>query len=95
MKQANVNDFRVQRPRVTKEYRDDNMFNGRYKQHDIEIVRVGSIRNWYIRVRAPNGLHAYDGYWSDSAQKSLDDAIAEACIGACLWEPSVKKQVGM
>lgn len=88
MSEANSMDCRVWRPRVTKEYRDDDTFNGRYKQHDIEIVRVGSNRNWYIRVRAPNGLHAYDGYWPDSAHRSLDDAITEACTGACLWTPN-------
>ncbi len=85
MSKTNSMDRRVRRPRVTKEYRDDDMFNGRYKQHDIAIVRVGSNRDWYIRVREPSGAHAYDGYWPDSAHRSLDDAITEACTGACLW----------
>ena len=83
-------DRRVRRPRVQKEYRDANCFNGRYKQHDLELTRVGGDRNWYIRVRAPSGLYAYDGYWRDSQGKSLDDAITEACTGACLWTPNVE-----
>lgn len=47
------------------------------------------MRNWYIRVRAPSGLYAYDGYWLNSQGKALDDAITEACTGACLWTPNV------
>lgn len=79
----------VRRPRVQKEFRDANCFNGRYKQHTLAIIRVGGeARNWYIRVRAPSGLYACDGYWLNSQGKSLDDAITEACTGACLWTPN-------
>jgi len=67
--------------------RDENSFCGRYKQHDIHIDREDG-KNWYIAVQAPSGLYAYDGYWIDSAWKSLDDAIVEACMGAMLWAPN-------
>jgi hypothetical protein len=90
MSEANLIERKVRRPRVTKEYRNDDCFNGRYKQHDIAIERVGGNRNWYIRVRSPSGIYAYDGYWTDSAHRSLDDAITEACAGACLWLPNTK-----
>jgi hypothetical protein len=80
----------VRRPRVQAQVRETHEFQGRYKQHDIDLMRDGWCSNWYIRVRAPSGLYAYDGYWRDSQGKSLDDAIAEACTGACLWTPNVQ-----
>lgn len=83
-------DRRVRRPRVTTLQRDEDAFQGRYKQHDLDMLRAGWDSNWYIRVRAPSGLYAYDGYWLNSQGKSLDDAITEACTGACLWTPNAK-----
>lgn len=80
-------DRNVRRPRVRQFERDENSFCGRYKQHDIHIDREDG-KNWYIAVQAPSGLYAYDGYWIDSAWKSLDDAIVEACMGAMLWAPN-------
>jgi hypothetical protein len=85
-------DRRVRRPRVQAQVRETHEFQGRYKQHDLDLMRDGWDSNWYIRVRAPNGLCAYDGYWRDSQGKSLDEAIAEACTGACLWTPNVGVQ---
>ena len=82
-------DRNVRRPRVRQFERDENSFCGRYKQHDIHIDREDG-KNWYIAVQAPSGLYAYDGYWIDSAWKSLDDAIVEACMGAMLWAPNVE-----
>ncbi len=80
---------RVRRPRAQTLVRETHEFQGRYKQHDLDLMRDGWNSNWYIRVRAPSGLYAYDGYWRDSQGKSLDDAITEACTGACLWTPNV------
>jgi predicted RNase H-like HicB family nuclease len=56
----------------------------RFKNHDITIQRDGDDTNWYIRVRAPNGLYAYDGYWLNSAGKSAKEALQEAKEGALL-----------
>ncbi len=81
---------RVRRPRAQTLVRETHEFQGRYKQHDLDLMRDGWRSNWYIRVRAPSGLYAYDGYWRDSQGKSLDEAIAEACTGACLWTPNVE-----
>jgi hypothetical protein len=39
---------------------------------------------WYITVRCPDGGLAYDGWWRDSDDKSLADAVAEAFKGARL-----------
>lgn len=41
---------------------------------------------WYIRVYAPDGCYAYDGWWKDSEYKSPSEVIAEAIRGACLLE---------
>lgn len=79
----------VRRPRVRAQVRYPHGFQGRYKQHDIDLMRSDWNACWYIRVRAPDGCYAYDGYWRDSEGKSLDDAITEACHGAGLWTPNV------
>jgi hypothetical protein len=63
----------------------------RRERHTLpDISSKGGNRNWYIRVRSPSGLYAYDGYWTDSSHHSLDDAITEACTGACLWLPNTE-----
>lgn len=78
----------VRRPRVQTLVRETYEFQGRYKGFDLDLMRDGPLSHWYIRVRDPRGCYAYDGWWADSGGKSLDDAIAEALRGACLWTPS-------
>jgi len=80
-------DRRVRRPRVQTLGRSPDAFNGRYKGRDIGITR-GASGNWYIVVIDESGMRSYDGYWLNSAHRSLDDAITEACTGACLWTPN-------
>lgn len=82
-------DRRVRLPRVQTLGRSPDAFNGRYKDCDIGITR-GAGRDWYIVVILESGMRAYDGYWRDSAHRSLDDAITEACVGACLWTPNLQ-----
>ena len=55
---------------------------GRYKDHEIHISRESKKANWYIWVYSPSGALAYDGYWRDSAGKTIRQAIAEAIRGA-------------
>jgi predicted RNase H-like HicB family nuclease len=62
-------------------------FSYTFRRHSIELTREREDRNWYIRVRAPSGLHAYDGYWLDSAGKSLKEALQRAKEGAMLVKP--------
>lgn len=81
-------DRRVRRPRVQTVVRETNEFQGRYKGHDLDLMRDGRFSRWYIRVRDPRGCYAYDGWWAESAGKSLDEAIEEALKGACLWTPN-------
>ena len=59
-------------------------FSYTFRRHSIELTREHEDRNWYIRVRAPSGLYAYDGYWLNSAGKSLKEALQEAKQGAML-----------
>lgn len=80
----------VRRPRVQTLVRETHEFQGRYKGFDLDLMRDGAHSRWYIRVRDPRGCYAYDGWWADSYGKSLDDAIAEALKGACLWTPNVR-----
>lgn len=78
-------------PRVTKIERTSRMFIGRCKKHLIQIDRTSCLNDWYIMVRAPDGCYLYDGWWYDSCERSMDDAIVEACTGAMLWEKPVEQ----
>lgn len=73
-------------PRVQETLRTERNFQGRYKDHDIDLWREAHGKNWYIQVFAPSGRRACDGYWLNSSGKSIDEAIEEACVGACLWQ---------
>ncbi|WP_054074528.1 hypothetical protein [Comamonas testosteroni] len=55
-----------------------------FKKHSITVERESRKDNWYIRVTAPCGSYAYDGWWSDSASKTAKEAFEEAKRGAQL-----------
>lgn len=57
-----------------------------YKDHEIHLCRRVADDDWYITVRAPNGMYAYDGWWENSAFLSSESALAEAFDGALLDE---------
>ncbi len=63
-------------------------FSYTFRQHSIVLTRDEPNSNWYIRVRAPNGCYAYDGWWRDSAGRPLKDALYQAKVGAGLIPPS-------
>lgn len=63
-------------------------FSYTFRRHSIVLTRDHEDANWYIRVRGPDGLHKYDGYWRDSAGKPLRDALHEAKVGAQLIRPA-------
>lgn len=48
-----------------------------------QIERDEDMR-WYIIVKHPNGGALYDGWWHDSEEKSLAEAVQEAVRGADL-----------
>lgn len=81
-------DRRVGLPRVQTLMHEAHKFQGRYKNFDLELMRKDARALWYIRVLDPRGCYAYDGWWTDSVGKSLEDAVAEALQGACLWAPN-------
>ncbi|CUA99386.1 hypothetical protein [Comamonas thiooxydans] len=55
-----------------------------FKKHSITVQRESRKDNWYIRVTAPCGSYAYDGWWTDSASKTAKEAFEEAKRGAQL-----------
>lgn len=59
---------------------------GTINEHTIDIRRESEDQDWYIEVTAPNGMRDYDGWWSDSADKPIEEALAEAVRGSCLFE---------
>ena len=55
-----------------------------YREHQIHLEKIHPDRNWYIRVLCPDGCYGYDGFWEDSEDKSMREALAEAKQGALL-----------
>lgn len=63
--------------------REENVFWGEYEAHDIEIFRERLDEDWYIIVQGDGG-YLYDGYFNDSADATIDEAIEEALEGSGL-----------
>jgi len=59
----------------------DDEFQGRYRNHDIAIDRERD-GSFYIMVRSPSGMLAYDGWWHGSG--SMSAAVIEAMRGSLL-----------
>lgn len=59
----------------------DDEFEGVCKGHIIHLSRDDPNACWYIRVAAPNGCYAYDGWWQVG---TVEAAKAEALRGAGL-----------
>jgi hypothetical protein len=58
-----------------------------WRDHYIHVRRDDECcGNWYIIVKAPSGCYVYDGWWADSDEKTVEQAVAEAFDGACLLE---------
>lgn len=69
---------------VTRE-KTNSRFEGSYDGHDIELWRdKDHDGDFYIIVTAPSGVYEYDGWWDDSLDATVDDAIKEAIQGAML-----------
>lgn len=67
----------------------------RFRGHEITVERGSKDENWYIQVFSPSGGYAYDGWWRDSASKTVAEAFAEAKRGACLiLAPGLKEKGG-
>lgn len=50
------------------------------------IIEKRAGEDYYIEVRAPNGCYCYDGFWAGSADKTIEEAIAEAKAGALIGD---------
>lgn len=62
-------------------------FEAWWQDHYIHVRRDDERDgNWYIVVKAPNGGFLYDGWWRDSDDRTVEQAVAEAFDGACLLE---------
>ena len=59
-------------------------FSYTFKRCWIALAREDVDTDWYIRVRAPDGGLLYDGWWRDSAGKTLKEALYEAKAGSLL-----------
>lgn len=59
---------------------------GTINEHTIDIRRENEDEDWYITVTAPCGTHDYDGWWKGSADKPIEEALAEAVRGSCLFD---------
>ncbi|TRO96765.1 hypothetical protein FKB34_01990 [Glycocaulis profundi] len=74
----------LQRIQIRRVY-TENVFSGTYKRHHIDIEREPRdtrVSEFYIRVLAPNGRYAYDGWWSPGDERDMDQAVMEALHGA-------------
>lgn len=63
----------------------------RFRGHEITVERESRTENWYIRVTDPGGYRLYDGWWRDSAGKTVAEAFREAKRGALLVKPAAQK----
>lgn len=70
-------------------------FTRTFKKHEITVERESRKDNWYIRVTAPCGSYAYDGWWSDSASKTVKEAFEEAKRGAQLNPNGEARRIAM
>ena len=68
------------------EYHAELKRDGDELSYEINIERTQHVDTFYIRVFAPDGCMAYDGYWSGDVDATMDDAIAEALVGSGLEE---------
>ena len=59
-------------------------FYGIYKDHTVSVHRDRPGSDWYFIVTDPDGSYSTDGWWRDSAQKTMEEAIVESIVGAGL-----------
>ena len=65
-------------------------FRGRYNLHDIGIERDTTNQLFYIIVTHPSGVYDYDGWWEDSEEMTIEEAVVEAIRGAMIDEEAVE-----
>lgn len=71
------------------EVHDDDEVLAHWRRYEIHVQRYeGVSADWYITVRVHEAGFIYDGWWRDSEDKTLAEAVEEAFRGACLLEQS-------
>ena len=53
-----------------------------YNGYEYYIERDEENNNWYIMIRPGEKSWLYDGWWNDSQDKTLEEAVAEGIKGA-------------
>ena len=65
--------------------------NGTYdtqiQDHHVDIEKRPG-EDYYICVRYKDGSYCYDGFWENSKNKTLEEAIAEAKAGSLIEDKS-------
>ena len=62
--------------------------------YEIFLERDCPQRNWYIKVKGPDGCYAYDGWWNNSEFTTWQQALEEAKRGACIGRYKVPSNQG-
>lgn len=70
-------------------------FEAEVNGYEFSLEKDGESEDWYIQVKPVGESFLYDGWWSDSEDKELAEAIAEAIEGSMLNEPKplTKEQI--
>lgn len=50
--------------------------------YEFALIKDEDFGCWYIQVRLDGEGYLYDGYWDESENKTLEDAVKEAFHGA-------------
>ncbi len=50
--------------------------------YEFSLIKDEECDCWYIRVCPEGESYLYDGWWSDSEDKSLEEAVIEALHGS-------------
>lgn len=59
-----------------------------FRGHEFQLERDAYFNyDWYIQVNLIEHGHTYDGWWNDSGDKSMREAILEACKGSQIDPP--------
>ncbi|EGR0763346.1 hypothetical protein ETS23_06395 [Vibrio parahaemolyticus] len=64
-------------------FADDDQLIATVDGYEFEIYRDDN-EDWYIQVNPEGEGKLYDGWWSDSCDKTLEEAVREAIVGACI-----------
>lgn len=76
----------VSRILVNRNIEWDNTLYSECDGYDYQIERDSNDDDWYIQVRPSDSGYVYDGWWRDSAHRTMEEAVREAIRGACILD---------